>query len=799
MDEFGSAQTAVSSLAAESVADSEDLNEATTRLRLIDRLLMDGLGWRASDITAEKHGPEGYVDYSLGRPASSIIVEAKREGISFTVPPGLAGRRLIDIKTLREDPPTAAAIEQVTKYCQSLGVPIAVITNGTQYIAFYASRQDGVPPFSGQALCFHTLQEIADDFSIAWAMLSRAGVAERHLHRLLMVGNRNPRPPAKLAESIPGYPGFRPRSELETNLRMLGNAFVRDVENPQSVTDEFYRQCYCNTGALSQYALVSREVLLDRYGPAADDEGLTVAPVTGKRGRLNPLLQGDIFTAMKSSPVVVLGDVGVGKTMFLQHFLRIDGADALRDSLVFYIDFGNKRTVADTFDSFVSSEIERQLIDIYGKDIHEASFVRAVYNRELNQFAKSVFGAIKDDDPPAFRLREAQHLSQLEHSPNHLLRALKHLRSGASLVAILDNIDQWPDEDQDRVFLIAQALASQWPVTTFVSLRPETFHRSRAAGTLSAYQLRVFTVAPPRISDVVHKRLEYAKKLAEQETAESLPPSLQISIGDLVDYLKMLDSSFQTSEALREIVDNLSGGNVRAALAMVARFVGSPYVSTDRILESERLGRHYVVPPHEFLRASFYGDHSYFDPARTDIPNVFDISSSDAREHFLLVGILGLCRTRKGGRHGLVDAEEIFRELGALGFSADQVAFQLDRASEKRLVDAAGAAGDQSYRTNQLGAYAALRLPGFFTYLDAVIVDTPIVDVKARRSILDVRTIDERIERAESFLNYLDASWSQLGGLAGLYDWAPVSGAAHADVADTRQRVERSRVQADDT
>lgn len=769
------------------------MNEATTRIRIIDRVLIEGLGWRTSDITSEESGPAGYVDYALGRPSRSVILEAKREGITFEVPAGLSGRRLVDLKTLCDDPGTKAAIEQVVGYCQSRGVPIAVISNGHQYVAFYASRQDGVAPLAGQALCFHSLLELAERFNEAWAMLSREGIALRNLQRLLAVGNRGRTPPPKLSASIQDYPGFRQRTELETSLRMLGNAFVRDIENPLSVTDEFYRQCYCSTGALSQYALVSREVLLDRYAATSISTGVELSPVRGKKGRLNPLLQGDIFSIMKSSPLIILGDVGVGKTMFLQHFIRIAGADALQKSLVFYVDFGAKRTLTESLEAYVEAQVKRQLLDDYSIDIEDSSFVRAVYNREINQFGRGVYGALKEDDPAGFRLKEAEHLHELVSSKDHLLRSLNHLRSQYTLVTILDNIDQWSIDDQDRVFLIAQSLAAQWPMTVFVALRPETFHRSKSSGALSAYQLRVFTVSPPRIADVIHRRIEYARKAATEQASQELPAVLLLSMADLSAYLDMLDSSFRESEQLCEIVDNLSGGNVRNALGMVAKFIGSPYVSTERILEDARRGRHYVVPLHEVLRSTIFGDHAHYDPTRTEIVNVLDISVGDAREHFLLSAILSLCQEPGDSAHGFVEADRLYSILTGFGYSQEQIGFQLSRATDRRLLDIGGLDDAGPFRTNQLGASSVLGLPTFFTYVDAMIVDTPIVDTQVRKLMRDVRTFDDRVERVGNFVDYLDDSWAKVGDLGGSYDWLPISNSLRADIDDAVRRMERAR------
>lgn len=65
-----------------------DRNEATTRLHLIDRLLREVLGWPAEEVVCEHRIENQYADYALGKPATRLIVEAKREGVYFSLPVG---------------------------------------------------------------------------------------------------------------------------------------------------------------------------------------------------------------------------------------------------------------------------------------------------------------------------------------------------------------------------------------------------------------------------------------------------------------------------------------------------------------------------------------------------------------------------------------------------------------------------------------------------------------------------------------------------------------------------------------
>jgi hypothetical protein len=799
MDTFSSARAKLGDIARE-YADPAAMNEATTRLRIINRLLLDCLGWAPTEVEAETHHDGDYVDYAVGTPAVELILEAKREGATFTLPAGITGRRVIDLPTARTDPVMLAAIEQVTHYCQSRGVPLGVICNGHQLLAFYASRQDGVPPMEGRALCFSSLAEMHDDFSLFWNYLSRDGVAARNLQRALFGRTFKALAPAKLSDRLTNYPGFRARTALETDLKILGGLFIQDLENEPEVSDDFLESCYVSSGALSQYALVSREILQARYDSLQQSAEITVEPARSRRG-ISKYLTSDIMAAaMSRRPLIFLGDVGVGKSMFLRRFIRVDAADILGKSLVFYIDFGKEPALAADLDAHVALKLTQQLRESYDIDVSEQRFVRAVYNREINDFKRGIYSSLEADDPSEFRRQEIAMLSGLlVDRSEHLRRCLEHIRatSRRSSVIILDNIDQRQPDFQDRVFLIAQTIADVWPATVFVALRPSTFYSSRSSGSLAAYQPRVFTVTPTRCDDVISRRLAFARaQLDAAEAGKAFPPNLSLNSEDMRTYLDVLIRAFGQNQHLKSLLENLSGGNLRLAMVFLSSFVGSGYVSTRRILDAASEGGTYYVPIHEFIRAVIFGDYDYFDPSASEICNLFDITTEDGREHFLLSLILAHVQRvgEAAGDDGYVEVSDIYLLAQSLGFLQEQVGPHLERALAKRLLEAPqGRGAGGPLRITTVGSYMYRHMLNQFTYLDAMIVDTPIVSVQTRMAITDVQSIIERLDRAVTFRNYLDEQWQKLGIGPGeqAFDWHEMTSQIATEIARVRGLAER--------
>ncbi|MGV3499119.1 MAG: hypothetical protein ACO1OR_09870 [Hydrogenophaga sp.] len=67
-----------------------DANEAATRLKVVDRVLHEVLGWTDSDIEPEEHvsedGNHTFADYVLRTANVGVVVETKKVGASFELP-----------------------------------------------------------------------------------------------------------------------------------------------------------------------------------------------------------------------------------------------------------------------------------------------------------------------------------------------------------------------------------------------------------------------------------------------------------------------------------------------------------------------------------------------------------------------------------------------------------------------------------------------------------------------------------------------------------------------------------------
>jgi hypothetical protein len=780
----------------EGAPDTERLrNEAATRLQLIDRLLFDCLGWNRDDAEVEDHESGRYADYVLDRRIRLLIIEAKREGVAFELPEDLSRVTQLEVLYGVSDALTEA-LDQVMRYAQDRGTPYAAVCNGHQLVALLATRTDGIAPRAGNALVFDSLQAMLDDFPAFWDGLSRQGCSTRRLNRALGSPTAARTPP-RLSEGIPNFPGTLTLDSRELTLTTLSGLFLPDFVRGDKNEEEFLSECYAAPGAHSHLSLLSQSLLQTRYSTALGEElGISLEGAQTKRGLNQALLDEVAVTAAGKEPVILLGSVGVGKTMFLRRLLRIEAKDLAEKAVILYINLG-RNAVFDAVRPHISRSLPEQLRERYGVDIDSDEFLRGTYHGDLRRFAKGVNAPLASSDSAEFKRREIDHLRELtRNKEEHLGRSLEHLVKlrREQVVIVLDNIDQREREDQEEAFLAAQTMAKNWPCTVFLTLRPETFNESRVDGVLKAYQVRAFAVDPPRVERAVAMRLEFG--LSHYRKEGRLPQWLgwTAQSDDLREYLEILLKSFRRNGRLQAALVNLSGGNTRRALELMETFVNSPHSDAIAIVDRNRRGgQDLVIPHHLFLRAVLLGDGEYFDPSKARIPNLFAIGGQESREHFLLPCVLGLLRHRleNRDREGYTPVEDVYDSFQNLGFDPSHLNDALDRAIYGDLIEQLPPSGaPRALRLTSVGAYACETMAGEFQYLDVVVTDTPVIDPAVREKLRLVKSTRPRLERAEVFLSYLDNAWEG-SGLADteLFDWPTHAATARQEIEDIANRL----------
>jgi GTPase SAR1 family protein len=810
--DMSTGETALIDLISSMPVDSKTWNEADTRHHFIDILIHEVLGWGREVTSLERHEGGEYSDYELGKPPE-VVIEAKRAGVGFEIPHEGTASIVRSIRSLTSmSKEFKAAFEQAISYCSRRGIQIGVVSNSSQVIVFLGVRTDGVPLIDGKCLVFGDHTALLEHFPRLWQAISPSAVQRRELLKEL-TSIIPSGVPAKLSSYISGYPSFRYPSDSQQSLRMLSDLLIEDAPNTPEYRKKFLEECYCESGALARDALLGKNILAARYAAMfpPTEQSPSLKGVKRDASDRFGISQEVVAEALGRRPIVIIGDVGVGKTSFIRNLIYVRAADEMKNAVYIYIDLGSQANLGQDIHEFLIEEIERQLIDNYAVDLFEDTFVRGVYHGEIKRFEKGIYGRLKDSAPEKFIEKQIELLEELtKNRVLHLQKCIQHLSKGRQkqVVLSIDNADQRELRDQQRAFLAAQEFASIWQALVLVSIRPRTYFASKNAGSISAYPQRILTISPPRVDLVLEKRLKFSLDLAEGRLPLDRLDGITIRLDSIALFLRALIYSLKNAKELGEFMSNITGGNIREVLELIKGIIGSPNVDSDKIITIMENDGEYIIPLHEFTKAALLGEYSHYDSKSSLALNLFDVRYPDKREHFLCLILVSYLGSDTPGKstEGFVPTQDICAELGRFGFVVDQVEHALRRLTNKKLIETTervtfdeglqGLVGDMpiAFRVTTIGSYHCNRWASTFAYMDAMLVDTPILDPSLRQDIsrrIDSFDISERLRRTEIFDLYLLKCWSELSEKPVYFDWPTVRASGNRSFDSVRRAVDK--------
>ncbi|MEX2317768.1 MAG: hypothetical protein WD669_11490 [Pirellulales bacterium] len=772
-------------------------NEATTRLRAIDTLLFEVLGWDKVQVETEQYCRlAGYADYTFfGSAGCALVLEAKKSGSYFLLkridyPTEAVGLALL----AKESPEAEAALRQAIGYAVTLGARYTAITNGHQWL-LTLTYVPGETIEQRSVLVFESLESIKDNkFRQFFNCFSPAAVDGNKPADALLESRKAPAP-NKLCTSIEKYPRPATRNPIANELWAALSAVWGEVRHGE-VDKEFLEQCYVRVDPTASQIMLARELISTRISA---DEAYRIAVDS------HDDVTESIAEALTEKPIIVLGRVGHGKTTFLRYLRQIKAADLLTNYFQIDINFLDRPDSPEEVGSYIHDTVERQLLEIHNIDISADNLVRGFLHTDLARFKTSFEGRQYAEGTLEFKQAERDYIHSIRNDRHqYLARVFAHLKRGRhnSVAIFLDNLDRRNDKIQEEAFLKASSMARDWAALVFVCLRLSTFYRSKHFGVLDSVEPRVVVIVPPKTRLLVSKRLKYAQSVASgivdsTRSAQGVQfgPAISAVLPTAAALLGAAAYSFKKNARLCNLFDAVSNGNARDTLTDVMNVLTSQHLNTEKILSKLQTGQ-YLMPVHEALRALIYGDSTDYDPARSKFINLFDISRADRAEHFTrLILLRHLNRLHSGyPTYGFLKVSIARTYLGQIGYSAEHVEGTLQYLFDNGYLDSAisqekWASDVEAIRATDKAKYLINYLATTFSYYDAIVIDTPIVDAATRAIIHDVTSISKRLERATFFMNYLDVSAGTIQDNEFRNAWKQMSDSVHRDIAQITARI----------
>jgi hypothetical protein len=756
----------------------EEANEAETRLKVINDVLYGVLGWTHSDVHVEhrvsEDGHTTWADYVLRTGMTAIVLEAKKVGVTFAE---LPDARRIQLKGKFVKGETGAAIIQARDYARKLGVPFAVVTNGNAWVAFPATRVDQVSFEESSAIIFGSLKSaLQDDYAEFYDLLSRQAVINGSLENELLGRIENQIEDRRLNRFFTTSFSKISRHSLFPLIEdAIATAFTEDVVNADP---ELLEKCYVKTPERVRFDhriklhIATRESVTNRapIRPLRDGDSAVIKIVSSAAARARPVA------------VLVLGQVGAGKTTFLEYTKKVGAKDVFVQDAAkpyphwMYVDFRTYLRAQPAI-GFLCDELKKRInSDTFLSDYERC--VRHAYKDETEALFKGPLYLLANDEAERKRRISAMLMADYEATQPYVEKILKYAAERAPVFLVIDNVDQHEEEGiQSAIFGDAMALAHKLKLNLICSMREATYVKNKTTAIFDAFDFDPVSIDPPNVQAVLSKRFFVARNLLLGKSASFVAENgANVTVSDLSIVIDLVQTSVLGTE-LGNLIEVLATSDIRNALRMTREFLRSGWTASGKALRVYQATGKYIMPQHEALRAIMIGSQQVYFEEFSVLGNPFDsrLAKSEAQllRLYVLAAIVNMSSTRSF-RH--LDGEEIREHVREIGFGDAMVRKVLEDLCRLRFMHTISHGAptfESDYVVSRLGGYIVRRFISDLMFLENVMMDTFIADegvwnllkqqtdaIYAERDI--IKRIRARKTRAQAFFNYMKSLYTIL-------------------------------------
>jgi hypothetical protein len=769
--------------------DAEDWTEADTRSKFIDTVLIKCLEWGEQDIRRELSSDRKRLDYLLATTRPVVVVEAKKANLDLPVIKSATQVRQKINRLLNANPGLREHMRQVAEYCWRFSAPVAVLTNGRSYISFIAVRTDGIKWEDGDALSISDIFADTFNFSELFNLLSRQSVVAGRLLSTLIV-NKAPVAPQNVLSTYADPNAIMPRNALGLALEPLLREVFSDVTRDDSL--EVLEHCYVLPAETKLRDIEFEALLLDKP-PRFTDAAIDISS-RNAFDKFQESIKDYLNRTRWQQTLLVIGGIGVGKTMFLQRFFKLPPSDdtVRQATCAFFVDFRKPGLDPTKIPELIYERLKEQILDLDGKklegekagvvyDFLSAEGLEQVFWPEMQRFLRGPLSKLRETDKGEFEKCRVKHLEELRNRDSMFVRgAFRVLRERyhRHVCVVLDNADQCKPEYQEAVYMFSRTLEENLECLVIVALREEWYwHFGKRGGPLSAYHDIVYHIPAPRVRDVLAKRLEYAINLLKSykiPTARAhLPGDIELEAKHLVKYLDICRRAFFEDECISGFFEYLSNGSVRKGLDAFLEFLRSGHTRIDEYLKALIEAGNYVISFHQVFKPISRGAYQYYSSARSMIPNIYTpITGVKGMElsyfacFYVLRYLASNIKVYSAGGEGFVPLSGVDEFLATLGVSQPVRRDIIVRLVEQELLEPdikmIKEMDSWSFlRITAFGLYLTRRLAGRFAYLEAMMLDTPLTDAAFHHRVASLYlegtkpALFQRQKCVKEFVDYL--------------------------------------------
>ncbi len=751
-----------------------DLSESDTRSKILDKILIDILGWTEYDIEREGWVRAGYFDYELKTSAFQFVIEAKKNFSKFKLP--LNGNE-VKLKTIYTG--NKEVIDQIRQYIFERGLAYGVITNGTQFIIGQFSNTQGRNWKEQKCIFFQNIEDLKKNFDKFYDLLSRQSVTKYGKLKIDKTSNISKTIVKDHSLKRKNYELVR--NQISQQLIPIINKVFEEIYNTETLEGkQILQDCYVENKDVKKYNSELGFIFADNP-PTFDTR---ILPVQNTENTQHQLKE-QIFTNINvlPDPIILIGTAGAGKTTFIKYFtdVLLTKKNKKNRPLV-YLDFRlyTSQTIRDT--RFIYANIIKQLENEYPElNLSKFNVLKTIYKNEIDkkkQGTWSYFTGKEDklNEAIANLIEEKQ-----KESISHLLAITNYLliKANKRICVLFDNADQLNESDQKEVFLLGNGINRNLKSITIISLREGYFYKWKNKPPFNAYQSIVYHITAPPYRKVLEKRINYVMTRFDFQAIELIAANKQLKLqrGSLEHLFKNLyDTLFNSKNSeVMEFLEETSYPNTRQGLENFKSFLLSGHSKITEYMSFE-YGVGDGIPIWEFFKSIALDSNYYYETSKSKIVNLFYPSKSNTN-HFTKVRLLNFLFNKLKNSSKRIEYSSVTiltKEFLKAGYSIDVVEEEIQELFDYKLISTSEYSEDieeefdidsnSMVSITSVGVFYIKSLISRFHYLDLVLQDTPIYDSDFFSSLCNIfpdsdingnRDLERRKLTVQKFIEYL--------------------------------------------
>lgn len=672
-------------------------SEEDSKIQIIVRLFVEVLGWRHSDIGAERKHENGFSDLLISDGQNpALLCEAKRIG-ELTV-------ETAEVKKLRylkiSGPSLAKAkdgISQAVGYAALNGILLTVLTDGIRWIVF-KSFTPGSNYASHEAFVFPSLEAVEADFSVFYELLSKDSFSKRlfNSHFDILHNSRNVLNQPLKAPMTQAEIALLSKTELAFDLDQIFSAFFGRLAGQND--DDMLVDCFVESRE-SRFADLSLEKI------AANVLGNISPPDRDVNVELRTLIETAVDVEAGQT-VFIVGPTGSGKTTFLDRFFKKTLSSLLRERCLVVrancLDStGRKDTLLHWFTETLIIALEKAL---YVDGTPNWDELQGLYFTEYDRRRKGVDSQLYLRDKQAFKEKFGTFLDERVESDREgylkrILTDVVHNRHMLPIV-IVDNTDEFSAEVKAEIFQFSQAIRRSahhciimFPVTDKSAW---SFSKTDLYGI---YKSKSFFLPTPPPREVFRRRIDFIRSrmvrlpTAAEKKTYFVGKGIQLSIDKISSFASVLEDVFVHDDYASRVIGELSNFNIRRTLELAQRVITSSVLKIDDIFKAFAVGQVAALSHPKFVNALLKGDYELYRQSDNHLVYpVFQAGDKFRQSPLLIVRILALLDGAQRAARNVEDrhlsVQSIIDYFSALGHSETALEWTLIQMLQSGLAEA---------------------------------------------------------------------------------------------------------------